>query len=255
MNSEAFTAKINLPSLSLPLRVLFTGYLLVVAIGLMTAGMQILMTHGMADGEFGLSVNDVVFSYYGNRENSKLEIKLNGSMKDKASTQERTAIIKWVRAGSPHDAWDKEIFPIVSKNCISCHGGIQGLPSFTTYEGILPEAKIDEGASISDLTRVSHIHLFGIAFIFFFICLIFSLAIGIPPLLKAVTIAVPFVFLIVDIFSWWLTKWYPSFAYTTILGGICYNIAAAFMITTSFYQMWVMPRRGKQYTTNAWLDS
>lgn len=41
---------INLPSLSLALRVLFTGYLLVTSVGLMTAGLQIFMTHGMADG-------------------------------------------------------------------------------------------------------------------------------------------------------------------------------------------------------------
>ena len=35
-----------------------------------------------------------------------------------------------------------------------------------------------EGATITSLTRVSHIHLFGISFIFFFIGLIFSFAVG-----------------------------------------------------------------------------
>jgi hypothetical protein len=244
---------LNLTNLSLPLRVLFTGYLLVVSTGLLTAGFQIMMTHGMADGEFGLSVNDVVYSYYGNRENSKLEVKLNGSMKDKANTQERAQIIKWVRSGSSLEEWTSTIQPIVNRNCVMCHGGVPGLPNFTTYEGIKPEAKIDEGSSISDLTRVSHIHLFGIAFIFFFICIIFSLATRTNLVLKSFAIGAPFLFIIVDIFSWWLTKWYPSFAYTTIIGGMAYNLAAAYMILTSLYQMWVMPWRGLSNNDDPWM--
>lgn len=244
--------RLNLPSLSLALRVLFSGYLIVASVGLISAGLQILLTHGMADGRFGLSVDDIVYSYYGNRESSKLELKLNSTMKDKASTQERAEIIKWVRLGSPEDQWQSTIQPIVAKNCTHCHGAIPGLPNFTTYDGIKPEAQIDEGASVGDLTRVSHIHLFGIAFIFFFICIIFSLAIRIPPTLKAIAIGTPFLFLIVDIFSWWATKWVPSFAYATIIGGMCYNLAAAFMILTSLYQMWIMPRRGGDFSENAW---
>ena len=253
MQNQPF--RLNLPSLSLSLKVLFTGYLTVASIGLMVAGLQILLTHGMADGKFGLSVDDIVYSYYGNRENSKLEIKLDGSMKDKADVQERAEIVKWVRAGSPEDQWNTEISPIVQKNCVSCHGGIGGLPNFTTYQGIKPEAKIDEGASIGSLTRVSHIHLFGISFIFFFICLIFSLAIGVPPLLKSVAIGTPFLFLAVDILSWWLTKWFPSCAYLTIVGGFSYNLAALFMILTSLYQMWILPRSGKIFDENAWMNS
>lgn len=40
-----------------------------------------MITHGMAHGKFGLSVDDIVYSYYGNRENSKIEQKLGSSMK------------------------------------------------------------------------------------------------------------------------------------------------------------------------------
>ncbi len=92
---------LNLPGLSLPLRSLFTGYMLVIAFGLLMAGAQILLTHGMADGKFGVSIDDIVYSYYGNRGNSRLEVKLNGSMKDKASVEVRTEIIQWVQNGAP----------------------------------------------------------------------------------------------------------------------------------------------------------
>ena len=245
---------LNLPSLGLSLRVLFTGYLVVVPVGLAVSGVQILLTHGMADGQFGLSVDDIVYSYYGNRGSSRLEIKLNGTMKDKADEHDRAAIIKWVRLGSPRDGWDQGVSAVVAHNCVKCHGVIPGLPSFTTYEGIKPLAKFDEGATVDGLTRVSHIHLFGIAFIFFFVCAIFSLSVGVPAPLKAAAIGMPFLFLLLDLLSWWLTRWYPSFAYLTIAGGFTYNAAAGFMIVTSLYQMWILPRSGRVFATQPWLD-
>src|SRR5690606_19109107 len=113
------------------------------------------------------------------------------------------------------------------------------------------EVVINEGASISSLTRVSHIHLFGISFIFFFMGLIFSFAIGIPRWLKILAIAFPFGFLILDVLSWWLTKWIPGFAWLTIIGGIGYSLASTFMWFTSMYQMFVLSRNGKIYG-NAW---
>ena len=74
-------AWLNLPNLPAPLKALFAGYLLVIGVGLLMAGLQIMMTHGMADGKVGLSKNDIVYSYYGDRTHSKLESMLNGSMK------------------------------------------------------------------------------------------------------------------------------------------------------------------------------
>ena len=71
-----------------PIKVLFTGYLCTVGIGYLFALIQILFTHGMADGKFGLSVDDIVYSYYGNRSGTVLEQKLNGSMKNNASEQQ-----------------------------------------------------------------------------------------------------------------------------------------------------------------------
>ena len=83
-----------------PIKVLFTGYLCTVGIGYLFALIQILFTHGMADGKFGLSVDDIVYSYYGNRSGTVLEQKLNGSMKENAPEQERFKIMEWVRDGA-----------------------------------------------------------------------------------------------------------------------------------------------------------
>lgn len=246
--------KANLPSIGLSLKVLFSGYLCVIGFGMAMSGLQILLTHGMADGSLGLSLDDIVYSYYGNRGGSLLEAKLQGTMKDKASFEDRATIVKWVQSGSPREDWDAEIHAIYATNCVKCHGTIPGLPDFTTYEKVKPTADIDEGATVSALTRVSHIHLFGIAFIFFFMGLIFSLAVKTPRIVKVLVIGFPFLFIIIDICSWWLTKWYPGFALLTIIGGIGYYLSAAYMILGSLYQMWILPRSGKVYETNSWLE-
>jgi hypothetical protein len=221
------------------LKALFTGYLVTIGVGLTVAFAQILLTHGMADGKFGLSVDDIVYSYYGNREGSLLEAKLQGSMKLMADERERAALIKWARQGSPADQWESTVLPIVSDKCLRCHGAIPGIPDYRTLEGMKAVTKIDEGATIPTLARVSHIHLFGIAFIFFFICMIFTLATGIPTWLKVTAIALPYAFLVIDIFTWWATKYFPVFAYLEMIAGFGYSSASAFMILTSLYQMWV----------------
>jgi hypothetical protein len=228
----------ELPRLALPLRALFTGYLLVAGLGLAMSGAQIFLTHGMADGKWGLSVDDIVYSYYGNRGSTRLEEKLDGTMKDKASTKDRATIVKWVRAGATEQEWNDHVGAVFAANCVKCHGTIPGLPNFLTWDGVRPYTAAAEGASVQDLARLSHIHLFGIAFIYFFVGGIFSLATGLPGRLQAALIATPFVFLVVDVSSWWLTKWYPSAAWLTILGGTVNNGAAAFMILASLWQMW-----------------
>ncbi len=85
---------LNLPSLNLTVKSLFTGYLLTIGLGAILASAQILVTHGMADGELGLSLDDIVYSYHGDPANSKIETKLNGSMQDKASSADKLKIIK-----------------------------------------------------------------------------------------------------------------------------------------------------------------
>ncbi|NOQ34585.1 MAG: elongation factor-1 alpha [Methylococcaceae bacterium] len=244
---------INLPSIGLSLKALFSGYLITIGLGALIASAQIMMTHGMADGELGLSIDDIVYSYHGDPKHSKIETKLNGSMKDKAPLIERTKIIKWVRNGASKEQWDSGIKTIFDNRCIACHSTIPGLPDFTQLEEVQAASK-SSGASMSSLTRVSHIHIFAIAFIFFFNGLIFSLSVGLNRCFKALMISLPFLCLIFDVFSWWLTKIHPSFAWITMISGISYSLISAITWVTSMYQMWIMPLKGKKYTQNAWRD-
>jgi len=224
-----------------PIKVLFTGYLCTVGIGYFFALMQILFTHGMADGKFGLSVDDIVYSYYGNRSGTVLETKLNGSMKDNASAQERFDIIKWVRDGADIDDYkDNGIDKIIEARCVMCHNeSASGIPNFKKFEPLKALTAQDEGATFASLTRVSHIHLFGISFIFMFVGLIFSFAETPTNQYKCIAIGMPYGFLIADILSWWLTKIHPMFAWLVIFAGMGMGVSFMFMWVTSILEMWL----------------
>ena len=235
----------NLCSQGVALKALFSGYLTVVAIGYIMAMVQVQFTHGMADGKIGLSVDDIVYSYYGKRSGSVIETKLNGSMKLMTSEQNRLKIINWIHKGADEkEFYETGIRLIMNNSCIKCHNAATNLPipDFTVFQNVAERAKTDTGASFSSLARVSHIHLFGIAFIFMFVGLIFSLTAGVPKYLKATIIVMPYVFLVLDITSWWLTKLNPNFAWLTIIGGSMMGLSFIFMWVVSMYEMWIMPR-------------
>lgn len=224
-----------------PIKVLFTGYLCTVGIGYLFALIQILFTHGMADGKFGLSVDDIVYSYYGNRSGTVLETQLNGPMKENAPDQERFKIMEWVREGADSEAYkDDGIKKIIESRCVMCHNKeASGVPNFSNFEGLKPYTTQDTGATFASLTRVSHIHLFGISFIFMFVGLIFSFAETPTTQYKCIAIGMPYGFLIADIMSWWLTKIHPMFAWLVIFAGMGMGISFMFMWVTSILEMWL----------------
>ncbi len=236
---------LNLSNLSMSFKLLFTGYLGAVAVGYLMALIQILFTHGMADGKVGLSIEDIVYSYYGNRSGSVLEKKLNGSMKINASNTDRFKIIQWVRDGADQQVFNQEIKPIIEKNCLMCHNEhASSLPNFSDFNAIKKLTKFDQGETYASLTRVSHIHLFGISFIFMFMGGIFSLSTsnhyrGI----KYFAIIMPFLFLLTDISSWWLTKLSPHFAWLVIMGGAGLGLSFAYMWVVSLYQIWFLDKK------------
>ncbi|MDP1773873.1 MAG: hypothetical protein Q8L15_16495 [Methylobacter sp.] len=224
-----------------PIKVLFTGYLCTVGIGYLFALIQILFTHGMADGKFGLSVDDIVYSYYGNRSGTVLEQKLNGSMKDNAPELERFKIMEWVRDGADSDDYkDDGIDKIIESRCVMCHNKeASGIPDFTQFEPLKALTAQDTGATFASLTRISHIHLFGISFIFMFVGLIFSFAETTTTQYKCIAIGMPYAFLIADILSWWLTKIHPMFAWLVIFAGMGMGVSFMFMWVTAILEMWL----------------
>lgn len=231
----------ELKNLPFSAKVLFSSYLIIIAIGYFVALLQILFTHGLADGKFGLSIEDIVYSYYGNRSGSKLETMLNGQMQPYAPPGERFQIIQWVRDGASQAAYEKTIRPIIENRCVTCHRPNAPLPDFTRFEEVKKRAETDTGVTVQSLVRVTHVHLFGIAFIFMFVGVIFCFTAGVSEPLKALAVAMPFVFQLTDIASWWLTKLSPHFAWLVIAGGAGMAMSFVFMWIVSMYEMWILP--------------
>jgi hypothetical protein len=99
----------------------------------------------------------------------------------------------------------------------------------------------DTGPGISQLARVSHIHLFGISIIFLLTGMIFGLS-ATPVWLRVSLVVLPYVTIVMDIGSWWATAYFdPTFAYIVIAGGALMGAALAAQILISLWEMWVEP--------------
>jgi len=153
--------------------------------------------------------------------------------------EESSTVISWVHRGLDKQEYEAQIKPIIDRRCLSCHDGSNPhIPNLNSLENISSVAQIDTGMSLATLIRVSHIHMFGITFIFFVMGLIFSHAYVRPVWFKSTIIALPFASMVVDTGSWYLTKLNTAFAWTVIIGGALMGMSFAFQWIVSMYQMW-----------------
>jgi hypothetical protein len=224
--------------LPLSMRTLFGATLIVLGIGYLFAMIQIYETHAGRDGKPGLSAEDIAIAYSGSPV-TKLEAALSGPMSGMLPANERAKIIASLHDGFDKAEYDDHIKPIIDQRCLSCHGGSNPhIPNLNGYENIAKVAQMDTGMSVATLVRVSHIHMFGIPFIFFIMGMIFSHAYLRPVWLKSAIIVLPFLAIIIDIGSWYLTKINTAFAWAVIIGGVVMGFSFAFQWIVSMYQLW-----------------
>jgi len=225
--------------LPVSMRVLFTGTLLAIGMGYLFALVYVYTTDSGRDGNPGLSVDDIIISYSGSSEGSKIEAALKGPMSSMVSDSDRTQIIKWARSGAAKADYETTIQPIIAGNCLDCHDGsnphLSNLDGFDNIQSVVAQ---DTGTPINTLVRVSHIHLFGITFIFFIVGFIFSHAWVRPIWLKSVVMFTPFLCIAADVSSWYFTKLYSGFAWVVLVAGGLMAFSFAIMWFTSMYQMW-----------------
>lgn len=224
----------------LSMKVLYTGTLIVLGIGYLFAMIHIFSSHAGRDGNPMLSVNDLIIAYSGSKSDTKLEAALKGPMSNMLPQVELDKIVAWVRNGVNESEYASSgVEEIVGKRCLSCHNGSNPhIPNLKGFENLSHAAELDTGMDIFTLVRVSHIHLFGITFIFFIVSTIFSHAYIKPLWAKCIIIMIPFIAIILDIGSWYLTKLFPSFAWVVMGSGALMGVAFAIQWVISMYQMW-----------------
>ncbi len=224
-------------------KILNSLFLLSIAIGYLFSLGQIFFTHQGRDGQPGLSIADIAIAYHGSPEQTRLAAAINGPMAaNLKSADEKDAILEWIDSGASKALYETQVAPILQRDCLGCHSPASGLniPLLTSYEEVVKLTEADRGASLPSLIRVSHIHLFGIAFILFFVGKLFILC-DMPVWLKRLTIGIPFMSMLTDIFAWYLTRETPTFAYLLVISGGLMGLSLNFQIGLSLYQMW-LPR-------------
>lgn len=233
------------PEFPKSLRVLFTAALVTLGLGYVFAMIQIYATHAGLDGTPGINANDIAIAYSGNAHSNPLQVALLGPMSGNAPSRERRLIIDWASDGADKTQYEETVKPVVENRCMRCHDGSKaGAPKFNTYEAFAEFAKPDSGMSLATLVRVSHIHLFGMTFIFFIIGFIFSHADMRRSGLKSTVIVLPFLMMITDIGSWYLTKIDTRFAWIIIVSGGLMGLSFAVQWLVSIFQIWAYWPKG-----------
>jgi hypothetical protein len=236
MSKECYT---RFKDISVSERILNTVFLLTIGLGYLAALANLYYTHQGRDGKAGLSIDDVTIHYHGSKEQTRLGNAITGIMEPNLKHKsDKDIILDWIQAGAEEPEYNEKIAPILNRDCIICHTPIinPALPDLTNYAGVA-EVAHSGGASIPALIRVSHIHLFGIAFILFFIGKIFILC-DINIHIKRIAVVIPFAAMLLDVLSWFITKSIPSFSYVVVASGALMGLSMGLQILLSVYQMW-----------------
>jgi len=225
--------------LPMSMRVLFTGTLLAIGMGYMFALIYVYASDAGRDGSPALTVDDIKISYGGSPEGTQLESALQGPMSAMLPPDERAEILAWIHGGAQKGEFESRIQPLVEENCLVCHDGSNPhLSNLDGYDNIKLVVEQDTGTDLYTLVRVSHIHLFGVTFIFFIMGFIFSHAYLRPVWFKCLVVFTPFLCIAADVSSWYFTKLFAPFAWVVLFAGGLMGLSFAFMWVVSMYQLW-----------------
>ncbi len=221
-------------------KLLCTLFLICMGIGFIFSQLNVFFTYNRADGMTGFSFQDIVLTYYGQPDVLLVESKLNGTMREHLDNEyERNSLINWAKRGAEKEK-SNEAKGIILKNCLRCHtaGGEAAFAPFdklSTVSDIF--TRINNGISIPRLITLSHIHMISIGVIFALSGIIFLFT-PINEKLKMILLIFPFGSLLMDVFSWWLTKLIPVFAITVFIGGVFAVIGFFIQFVISLLTMW-----------------
>ena len=225
-------------------RILNTVFLLTIGLGYIAALANLYYTHQGRDNKAGLSIDDVTIYYHGSDAQTRLGTAINGIMQPNLKVKsDKDVILRWIHSGADEAGYKDEIAPILNRDCVTCHTPAvnPSLPDLSNYKGVSDVAHAG-GASTASLIRVSHIHLFGIAFILFFVGKIFLLC-DINIYVKRIAVIIPFAAMLLDTLSWFITQSVPSFAYVVVISGALMGVSMGMQVLVSIYQMWFFTRK------------
>ncbi|CCA93148.1 MULTISPECIES: hypothetical protein [Novosphingobium] len=230
----------DLRALPLTFRALFTSFLILIGLGYLMALSYLFLVVVEPHQKNGMGlIAGIDMKYHGRPDSSRLEAALRGQMADRIDQADRDRILEWVRRGAPQSGYES-VKPIFASRCVACHNPRSGLsvPPLDSYAALRKVTQTDQGPTITQLARVSHVHLFGISIIFLLTGAIFALS-RITPWIRIVFVVIPYLSILADIGSWWLTKFNPVFGIIVVISGAVMGLVLACQIFIPLWEMWL----------------
>ena len=237
----------SLNLLTLPEKLLHTGFIVLVCVGLLVAEAYLYVTHTGLDGKAGVTLKDIQISYYGNRSGSRIQTVLPtmltnaGVPKDQWPKLEQT-IDHWVVGGQTRAEYDANIKPLIAQHCLMCHSAAMSKqlhnPPLVTYEDVKAVAKVDTGMPLNTMLLTGMVHLTVLSVIFWVAGWLF-LRTRVHNQIKAISVITPFLALLLDFSGWFLTKQNPEFAWFVLIGGALSCPIAMLEMGVALLDMWI----------------
>lgn len=151
---------------------------------------------------------------------------MRGSMYQYVTEDEDIDLVnEWIENGAlKEDSNYETVANIVKLDCANCHSKTstmsKAIPSMPleTYEEIVSHT--EAGYSWSKMSKQAHIHMFGIAMFLVIVTFVFAYS-TYNETIKSALIIGSFTGALLDIFSWWFSKYYSGLVYLIYgMGGL-----------------------------------
>lgn len=231
----------TLKRLNTSARVALSFFLLTIIIGTVSALIMLglLLTH-QESGIAIPSVENIKIKYHYPQLVAAMKTSMNQYVADDADIE---TVAKWIAGGKSEATYEAEVRPILRRDCTSCHNpgstmtnAMPGMP-LTTYQEVLPLTQA--GYSWVKMAKQAHVHLFGIGTFLALVTLIFAFT-SFRPWLRTGLISLCWVALLLDVLSWWLTKYELGFAYVIVGAGAAMSGSAIAMSALAMLDLWVV---------------
>lgn len=233
----AFTLK----RLNTSARIGLSFFLLTIIIGTVSALIMLglLLTH-QKSGFAIPTVENIKLKYHYPQLVSAMKTSMYQHVADDADIE---TVKTWIAEGSQEKAYTKDIRPILKLSCTSCHnpsstmtGAAPGIP-LTSYKETLRYT--EAGYGWVKMAKQAHVHLFGIGTFLVLVTGIFAFT-SFRPWIRNTLISVCWVALLLDVLSWWLTKYMPGFAYVIVGAGAAMSGTAIAMSALALLDFWIV---------------
>ena len=234
---------VRLFRLPIELKISVSCFLLMMGYAYLFAFINLQINTRKADGDAtGLAtIQDIVVTYHGDRNQTLLGTKINGTMREYLPTEgDKIAIEQWIKNDRTEEEYLEIVQQLMDAYCTNCHpyGDRPDYP-LETYEQVYQAAEPDQGPSIGKLAKFTHFHAFGMGVFAFLLSGIFAFTSFSPPL-RYFGVVLPFLSISLDITAWWLTKLVsPAFAYVVYSAGLMTGASFAVTILGSLYDLWI----------------